>query len=307
MPYILSLVTFLPLVGALAIFAARLTSKSADATAPAARWIALITTLVTLAVSVALVAGFDPANTGYQFVEMVPWFAGASYHLGVDGISILFVLLTAFLMPICILASWKSVETRVVEYMIAFLVLETLVIGVFTSLDLFLFYIFFEAGLIPVRMDQEDGTLFVGGSNRGWGSRGSKNFTFERVRFKGKVPFEMHNISARNDGFEVTFTHPVDAAAAADVANYTMDTFTYIYQSSYGSPEVDQTTPTIKSATVSADGLKVRLIVDGLVRGNVHHLALGDHGQPQYRHQLGARPDRACQTVAWQDQLRHVW
>ncbi|RZJ40185.1 MAG: NADH-quinone oxidoreductase subunit M, partial [Brevundimonas sp.] len=86
----------------------------------------------------------------YQFVEMVPWFAGASYHLGVDGISILFVLLTAFLMPICILASWKSVETRVVDYMIAFLVLETLVIGVFTSLDLFLFYIFFEGTLVPM-------------------------------------------------------------------------------------------------------------------------------------------------------------
>ena len=150
MPYILSLVTFLPLVGALAIFAARLTSKSADATAPAARWIALITTLVTLAVSVVLVAGFDPANTGYQFVEMVPWFAGASYHLGVDGISILFVLLTAFLMPICILASWKTITDRVVEYMIAFLVLETLVIGVFTSLDLFLFYIFFEGTLVPM-------------------------------------------------------------------------------------------------------------------------------------------------------------
>jgi len=134
----------------------------------------------------------------------------------------------------------------------------------------------FEAGLIPVRMDQEDGTLFIGGSNRGWGSRGSKTFTFERVRFKGKVPFEMHDISARHDGFEVTFTHPVDAAAAADVANYALDAFTYIYQSSYGSPEVDQATPTVKSATVSADGLKVRLVVDGLVRGHVHHLALGD-------------------------------
>jgi len=68
----------------------------------------------------------------------------------------------------------------------------------------------------------------------------------------------------------------VDAAAAADVANYTMDTFTYIYQSSYGSPEVDQSTPTVKSATVSADGLKVRLVVDGLVRGSIHHLVLGD-------------------------------
>jgi NADH-quinone oxidoreductase subunit M len=149
-PYILSLVTFLPLIGALVLFVARLTFKNADAAAPAARWIALVTTLVVLAVSVVLVAGFDPANTGYQFVEMVPWFAGASYHLGVDGISILFVLLTAFLMPICILASWKSIETRVVEYMIAFLVLETLVIGVFTSLDLFLFYIFFEGTLVPM-------------------------------------------------------------------------------------------------------------------------------------------------------------
>ena len=150
MPYILSLVTFLPLIGALAIFVARLTSKNADAAAPAARWIALITTLVVLAVSVVMVAGFNPADTGYQFVEFAPWFAGASYHLGVDGISVLFVLLTAFLMPICILASWKSVETRVVEYMIAFLVLETLVIGVFTSLDLFLFYIFFEGTLVPM-------------------------------------------------------------------------------------------------------------------------------------------------------------
>ncbi|WP_287105567.1 proton-conducting transporter membrane subunit, partial [Brevundimonas sp.] len=83
-------------------------------------------------------------------VEMVPWFAGASYHLGVDGVSVLFVLLTAFLMPICILASWKSIETRVVEYMIAFLILETLVIGVFTALDLYLFYIFFEGTLVPM-------------------------------------------------------------------------------------------------------------------------------------------------------------
>ena len=86
MPYILSLVTFLPLAGALAILIARLSSKSQDAAAPAARWIALITTLVVLAVSVVLVAGFDPKNPAYQFVEFAPWFAGASYHLGVDGI-----------------------------------------------------------------------------------------------------------------------------------------------------------------------------------------------------------------------------
>ncbi|MGA0546368.1 NADH-quinone oxidoreductase subunit M [Brevundimonas sp. VNH65] len=150
MPAILSIVTFLPLLGALAILVARLTSKSQDAAAPAARWIALGTTLAVLAVSIVLVAGFDASNSGYQFVERHAWFAGASYHLGVDGISILFVLLTAFLMPICILASWKSIETRVVEYMILFLVLETLVIGVFTALDLFLFYIFFEGTLVPM-------------------------------------------------------------------------------------------------------------------------------------------------------------
>ena len=151
MPHILSIVTFLPLVGAgLLLLAGMMNKGGQDAAAPAARWIALGTTLVVLAVSVLLVAQFDPSNPAYQFVENYAWFAGAGYHLGVDGISILFVLLTAFLMPICIVASWKSIETRVVEYMVAFLVLETLVIGVFTSLDLFLFYIFFEGTLVPM-------------------------------------------------------------------------------------------------------------------------------------------------------------
>ncbi|MGQ3040725.1 MAG: NADH-quinone oxidoreductase subunit M [Brevundimonas sp.] len=148
MPYILSVVTFLPLAGAALLLAARLTSKgSVD---NAARWIAMGTTLAVLAVSVVLVAGFDPSTPAYQFVERFNWFAGAQYHLGVDGISILFVLLTAFLMPICILASWNTIKDRVVDYMIAFLVLETLVIGVFTALDLFLFYIFFEGTLVPM-------------------------------------------------------------------------------------------------------------------------------------------------------------
>lgn len=149
---ILSLVTFLPLVGAAVILLTRLAAGRAEPHAldSSARWIALVTTLVTLAVSVLLVARFDASDPGYQFVEYVPWFAGAAYHLGVDGISILFVLLTAFLMPLCILASWKPINQRVVEYMIAFLVLETLVIGVFTALDLFLFYIFFEGGLVPM-------------------------------------------------------------------------------------------------------------------------------------------------------------
>ena len=150
MPYILSLITFVPLIGAALIFAARLASKSDAGTAGAARWIALGTTLVALALSVLLVAQFDASNPGYQFVERYVWFAGAQYHMGVDGISILFVLLTAFLLPICILASWTTIKDRVVDYMIAFLVLETLVIGVFTSLDLFLFYIFFEGTLVPM-------------------------------------------------------------------------------------------------------------------------------------------------------------
>jgi len=149
-PNILSVITFLPLVGAGLILIAHLLSKRGEAAAPAARWIALGTTLATLALSVVLVCAFDPSNPGYQFVERYQWFAGAQYHLGVDGISILFVLLTAFLMPLCILASWKTIDKRVVEYMIAFLALETLVIGVFTSLDLFLFYIFFEGGLVPM-------------------------------------------------------------------------------------------------------------------------------------------------------------
>jgi NADH-quinone oxidoreductase subunit M len=147
-PFILSIVTFLPLVGAGLILLARLMGKG-DA-AGAARWIALVTTLAVLAVSAVLVAGFDASSAAYQFVERYVWFAGAEYHMGVDGISILFVLLTAFLMPICIIASWTTIKDRVVDYMIAFLVLETLVIGVFTALDLFLFYIFFEGTLVPM-------------------------------------------------------------------------------------------------------------------------------------------------------------
>lgn len=129
----------------------------------------------------------------------------------------------------------------------------------------------FEAGIVPMRQ-AEDGTLFVGGTNRGWASRGSKGFTFERVRWTGKTPFEIHTMSATPDGFELTFTAPVDPTAAANPASYTMDAWTYIYQSGYGSPEVDKATPTIVSATVSSDRTKVRLKINGLVQGHVHHL-----------------------------------
>jgi len=148
---ILSLTTFAPLVGVAGILILRMMGRADDArTVNAAKWIAFVTTLATLALSVLLVAQYNPADPGFQFMEDAPWFAGLHYRMGVDGISILFVLLTAFLMPICIAASWKSIETRVLEYLIAFLILETLVIGVFCALDIILFYAFFEFGLVPM-------------------------------------------------------------------------------------------------------------------------------------------------------------
>src|SRR5262249_54288243 len=142
---LLSLITFFPLIGALAI---ALLNKEAKGNA---RWIALYTTLFTLGAAVYLWGQFDSGNAGFQFVEEMNWLGGSiKYKMGVDGISVLFVVLTAFLMPLCIIASWESIQERVKEYMIAFLVLETLMIGVFCALDLVLFYLFFEGGLIPM-------------------------------------------------------------------------------------------------------------------------------------------------------------
>jgi NADH-quinone oxidoreductase subunit M len=142
---LLSLITFFPLVGALAIAALNKEAKGN------ARWIALYMTLFTLGASIYLWANFDQGNPGFQFVEEMDWLGGSiRYKMGVDGISVLFVVLTAFLMPLCIIASWQSIDERVKEYMIAFLVLETLMIGVFCALDLILFYLFFEGGLIPM-------------------------------------------------------------------------------------------------------------------------------------------------------------
>jgi NADH-quinone oxidoreductase subunit M len=144
---ILSMLTFLPLVGALFVLAIRGEDEVAVGNM---RWVALWTTLVTFVIALMLWANFDPSVAGFQFEERHVWVEGVmSYHLGVDGISVLFVVLTAFLMPICILASWR-IESRVKEYMIAFLALETLMIGVFCALDLVLFYLFFEGGLIPM-------------------------------------------------------------------------------------------------------------------------------------------------------------
>ncbi len=147
---ILSVVTFLPLAGAL--FVALLLREAVQNIRYATLW----TTLITFAISLLIWINFDPNTAGFQFVEEREWLGPIKYKMGVDGISMLFVILTTFLMPLCILASWQSiaacwgVETRVKEYMIAFLVLEALMIGVFCALDLVLFYLFFEGGLIPM-------------------------------------------------------------------------------------------------------------------------------------------------------------
>lgn len=117
-----------------------------------------------------------------------------------------------------------------------------------------------------------DGSLFVGGTNRGWGSRGPKPFALQRVNWTGKIPFEILEMHARPSGFELVFTEPVDAKSASDVSSYSLSTYTYIYQSQYGSPEVDHTTPTITEAKVSPDGLRVQLAINGLQRGHVHEL-----------------------------------
>src|SRR5205823_1721583 len=143
-----SVVTFLPVLGALIVYISRGEDEAARRNA---RWIALWTTIVTFVVSLILVMRFDPAQADFQFVEKAPWLANAiTYHMGVDGISLPFVILTTALMPVCIIASWKSITSRVREYMMAFLLLETLMVGTFTALDLVLFYLFFEGGLIPM-------------------------------------------------------------------------------------------------------------------------------------------------------------
>ncbi len=147
MDNLLSIVTFLPLLAA-AILALFLRGDDAGARRNA-KWTALVGTTITFLFSLFLLAGFDPNDTGFQFVEEAEWMFGLNYKVGVDGISILFVMLTTFLMPLTIAACWE-VEHRVKEYMIAFLVLESLMIGVFVALDLVLFYLFFEAGLIPM-------------------------------------------------------------------------------------------------------------------------------------------------------------
>lgn len=146
---ILSLVTFLPLVGAFFILLIR---GDNEVVARNARMTALWTSSITFFLSLLLWTGFDRKSAAFQFVEKNPWIESfdISYHMGVDGISVLFVLLSTLLTPICVLASWDAIKVRVREYMIAFLVLETLMVGMFCALDFVLFYIFFEGVLIPM-------------------------------------------------------------------------------------------------------------------------------------------------------------
>jgi len=175
MANLLSIVTFIPAVAAL-ILAIFLRGED-EAANGRAKMLALVATSVTFLVSLFIMGGFDPANTDMQFVEDREWLMGLSYKMGVDGISVLFVMLTTFMMPLVILASW-GVEKRVKEYMIAFLLLETLMLGVFMALDLVLFYLFFEAGLIPM-------FLIIGiwgGANRIYAS-----FKFFLYTFLGSV------------------------------------------------------------------------------------------------------------------------
>ena len=134
---ILTLVTFLPLAGALLI---AVLPSHGEAEERNVRWIALWVTLVTFAIALLLTWRFDPKSADFQFEEKYRWLEGVIvYHMGVDGISLPFVILTTGLMPICIVASWTAIQKRVKEYMIAFLVLETLMVGTFTALDLVLF------------------------------------------------------------------------------------------------------------------------------------------------------------------------
>ena len=146
---LLSLLTFLPLAGVAIIMSVR---GDDEVVARNARWTALWTSLIVFLLSLILWVKFDRASSGFQFEEKLAWLPefGVGYHMGVDGISVLFVLLSTLLTPLCILASWESVQVRVREYMVAFLILETMMIGMFAALDFIVFYVFFEAVLIPM-------------------------------------------------------------------------------------------------------------------------------------------------------------
>ena len=146
---LLSLMTYLPLVG---VFFIAMIQGDDVVKARNAKYAALYTSLFVFLLSLLMLFRFEPGNPDFQFIEKADWFGnlGISYHMGVDGISLFFIVLSAFLLPICILTSWRSITSRVKEYMIAFLVLETFMIGTFSALDAMLFYVFFEGVLIPM-------------------------------------------------------------------------------------------------------------------------------------------------------------
>ncbi|MDF1748511.1 MAG: NADH-quinone oxidoreductase subunit M [Alphaproteobacteria bacterium] len=146
---LLSLTTFAPLVGALFVMIIRGTPEEV---ARNARWVAFVASVTTFLLSLLVLVNFDGSSAEFQLVEYQPWLesAGIGYKMGVDGISVWFVLLSTLLSPLCILASWRSIKIRVREYMIAFLVLETMMVGMFCALDMLVFYIFFEGVLLPM-------------------------------------------------------------------------------------------------------------------------------------------------------------
>ena len=205
MDNLLSIVTFIPALAA-AILALFLRGED-EAAQRNAKYVALFATTITFLVSLWIYFEFDPANTGFQFVAEAEWIFGLKYKMGVDGISVLFVMLTTFVMPLTILASW-DVKTRVKEYMIAFLLLETLMLGVFMALDLVLFYLFFEAGLIPM-------FLIIGiwgGANRIYAS-----FKFFLYTFFGSVLMLIAMIAMFADAgttdIEALLTHSFSAGS----------------------------------------------------------------------------------------------
>jgi hypothetical protein len=132
----------------------------------------------------------------------------------------------------------------------------------------------FKSGLIGGRMDGEHGYLFVGGSDRGWGAKGGQPYDFERLEWTGKMPFEIQEVHAKPDGFELTFTEPVDPNTAADPKSYSLREFTYIYRAEYGSPEVDDVFPQLESATVGKDRKSVYLKMSPLTKGHIHEFHL---------------------------------
>lgn len=132
----------------------------------------------------------------------------------------------------------------------------------------------FSTGILAVEFSPK-GYLITGGTNRGWPVRGNRHYVLERVEWTGRTPFEIERITIAKDGFDLTFTKPVDATSATAPSSYTLGSFTHIYHESYGSPEVDRTVPLVTRADLAADGRHVHLVVDGMVLGHVHefHLA----------------------------------